>query len=160
MSTPAISTTTATSANNTGSTPVARPAGPLAPVALGKVQAVRDGKIVFVPANTNYELELVCPGYAGPTNKPVRGVIRVSARKVWTVPSGGNFISPIFGPPKTVQGRVRALDRGTLVLQAGTPITVDLPDDDEVFDMANGPITVGTMVNVTAFAGGTFELAK
>lgn len=126
--------------------------------ATGKVTAVKDGKIVFAPTGTNYELELVCPKYSGPINKPVKGTVRVRARKVWTVPSGGNFITPIFGPPKIIQGRVRSLDARTLVVQAGTAITVELPDDDIVFDLANGAITEGVMVNVTAFAGGTFDL--
>lgn len=127
--------------------------------ASGKVTSVKEGRIVFAPTGTNYELDLVCPGYAGPLNKPVKGTIRVRARKVWTVPSGGNFITPIFGPPKIIQGRVRSLDARTLVVQAGTAITVDLPDEDIVFDLANGAIGEGVMVNVTAFAGGTFELA-
>ncbi|QOV88612.1 hypothetical protein [Humisphaera borealis] len=126
--------------------------------ATGKVTAVKDGKVIFAPTGTNYELELVSPKYAGPTGKPVKAIIRVKARKVWTVPSGGNFITPIFGPPKIIQGRVRSLDARTLVIQAGTAITVDLPDEDIVFDLANGAISEGVMVNVTAFAGGTFEL--
>ncbi|HEX8912533.1 MAG TPA: hypothetical protein VF796_09250 [Humisphaera sp.] len=153
--------TTATDANNTGSTPVAQPAGSANPtLARGKVTAVRDGKVVFAPSNTNYELELVCPSYAGPVNKPVSGTIRVKARKVWTVPTGGAFITPLFGPPKIIQGRVRHLTKSTLVVHAGTTITVDLPDEEIVYDLADGPIAEGRMVNVTAFAGGTFELAK
>lgn len=128
--------------------------------ASGKVTLVKDGKIIFAPTGTNYELELVCPKYAGPVNKPVRGTVRVKARKVWTVPSGGNFITPISGPPKIIQGRVRSLDARTLVVQAGTTITVDLPDEDIVFDLANGAIAEAVMVNVTAFAGGTFELVN
>lgn len=127
--------------------------------ASGKVTAVKAGKIIFAPTGTNYELELLCPQYAGPMNKPVQGTIRVTARKVWTVPSGGNFITPLFGPPKIIQGRVRSLDAKWLVVQAGTSITVDLPDDDIVFDMANGAIMENVMVNVTAYAGGTFEPA-
>lgn len=151
--------TTATEPGTTGTTPATAPRGtPF--VAMGKVTRSSDGKIVFVPVNTNYELELVCPSYAGPMNKPVKGIVRVRARKVWTVPSGGNFITPLFGPPKIIQGRVRSLDKRTLVIQAGTAITVDLPDEDIVYDLANGAIAEGVMVNVTAFAGGTFELAK
>ena len=138
------------------------PAGPGGPegklAAAGKVTSAADGKVVFAPAGTNYELHLVCPSYAGPINKPVRGTIRVQARKVWTVPSGGNWIQPIFGPPRIVQGRVRALDATHLVVQAGTPIRVDLPDDDIVYDLANGPISVGVMVNVTALPGARFEM--
>ena len=150
-------TTTASDTNRAGTFSSAMPA---VPVAGGKVIAVRDGKIVFNPTGTNYEIELACPAYAGPSNKPVQGTIRVTARKVWTVPAGGNFIAPIFGPPKTIQGRVRSIGDGHMVVHAGTPITVELPDEDTVLEMADGPITQGRMVNVTAFPGGTFELAK
>jgi hypothetical protein len=155
----AIPGTTATEPATTGATPSTAPRG--APyVAAGKVTRASDGKVVFVPVNTNYELELVAASYAGPLNKPVKGIVRVRARKVWTVPSGGNFITPLFGPPKIIQGRVRSLDKRTLVVQAGTAITVDLPDEDIVYDLANGAISEGVLVNVTAFPGATFELVK
>src|SRR5688572_19529979 len=100
-------TTTASDTNRAGTFSSAMPA---VPVAGGKVIAVRDGKVVFNPTGTNYEIELACPSYAGPVNKPVKATIRVRARKVWTVPAGGNFIAPIFGPPKTIQGRVRTVE--------------------------------------------------
>ena len=125
--------------------------------AAGKVTSFGEGRLVFAPAGTNYELHLLCPKYAGPVNKPVRGIIRVRARKVWTVPSGGNWISPIFGTPRTIQGRVRALESGWMVVQAGTPILVDLPDNDIVYDLPNGAIAVGAMVNVVALPGASFE---
>lgn len=124
----------------------------------GKVQAYSDGVVVFLPANTSYELRLLAPNYGGPVGKPVKGVIRVKARKVWTVPSGGNFITPIFGPPRIVQGRVRAIEPNRIVVQAGSLVHVDLPNDDIVYDLADGPITVGRLVNVTALPGATFEL--
>jgi hypothetical protein len=68
------SSATATDAATTGSTPATAARG-AAPLASGKVTAVRDGKVIFVPVNTNYELELVCPSYSGPVNKPVKGTI-------------------------------------------------------------------------------------
>lgn len=126
---------------------------------VGKVRRVEEGHVIFSPTNTNYELRLVSPGYSGPVDKPVKAFIRVTARKVWSVPSGGNFITPIFGPPRIVQGRVRAVDRGWIIVQAGGTILVDLPDDDIVYDLANGPISTGSLVNVTALPGATFELA-
>ena len=126
----------------------------------GKVTAVKDGVVVFAPADTNYELHLVAPNYAGPLNTRVEGIIRAAARKVWTVPSGGLFIAPIFGPPRTIQGRVRSLDVSSLVLQAGAPVLVELPESDTAFDLVNGPITVGTLVNVVALPGARFELVK
>jgi hypothetical protein len=128
--------------------------------ALGKVTAFQDGVAVFAPAGTNYVFQLDAPDYAGPIGKPVKGIIRVKARKVWTVPSGGNFIAPIFGPPKTIQGRVRSGTAKEIVVHAGCQIHVELPDQDIVYDLANGPIKVGSLVNVTAYAGGMFELAK
>src|SRR5215211_5439159 len=141
----------------TGTNETSGSSGPAGPgsddamlAAAGKVTAAGEGKLVFAPAGTNYELHLLCPRYAGPVNKPVRGTIRVTARKLWTVPSGGNWVQPIFGPPRIIQGRVRALAATHLVVQAGMPIRVDLPDDDIVYDLANGSISVGVMVNVTA----------
>lgn len=131
-------------------------------VARGKVTAVRDNNVVvFQPANTNYELHLASPGgarYEGPVDALVEGRIRVGARKVLTVPSGGNFVEPIFGQPRTLQGRVRHVEDGTLVVQAGAPILVQLPPADTALDLTNGPIGVGTLVNIMALPGATFEL--
>ena len=127
--------------------------------AAGKVNSVKDGQVVFLPANTSYELHLQSPGYEGPLRKPVTGTVRVKARKVWTVPSGGNFIAPIFGPPRIIQGRVRSLSDRQMIVQAGTLVVVDLPLDDTIYDLASGPITVGNLVNVTAFPGASFEIA-
>jgi hypothetical protein len=124
----------------------------------GKVTAVREGLVTFTPAGTNYELHLVCPRYSGPVNTPVHGLIRVKARKVYTVPSGGLFVTPIFGSPRIIQGRIRALDQKSMVLHAGGNIVVDFPDDDAGFDLVNGPLTVGALANVVAFPGTTFEL--
>jgi hypothetical protein len=137
---------------------IASPAVPgTAGVARGRVSGKRDNLVVFAPHGTNYELHLVAPDYSGPVERLGKGVVRVTARKVWTVPSGGNFIAPIFGPPRIVQGRVRALDERTLVVQAGTPVVVELPEDPSGIDLANGPIVVGALVNVTALPGARFE---
>lgn len=129
--------------------------------ARGKVTGVAGDVIHFAPSNTNYSLHLLCPGYSGPLNTPVDGVIRVKARKAYTMPSGGNFITPLFGPPRIIQGRVRSIDGNSVVLHAGAAIHVDLPAEASAVELANGAITVGgPMVNVVAFPGATFELAK
>jgi hypothetical protein len=116
--------------------------------------------VKFAPSNTNYVLHLAAPDVSGPLNTLIDGIIRITARKVYTVPSGGNFISPIFGPPKTIQGRVRALNGRSMILHAATPIQVELPPEASAVELANGPITVGSLVNVVAFPGATFELVK
>lgn len=124
--------------------------------AQGKVKGVNGDLVVFAPSNTNYELHLVSPGYAGPLNALVRGVVRVVARKAYTVPSGGNFISPIYGSPRTIQGRVRLVDGNIVVVQAGLPIHVTLPGDVSAVELANGPIAAGSLINVVALPGATF----
>ena len=127
--------------------------------ASGKVIAAVDGVVHFAPSGTNYELHLLARGYSAPAGAPARGTIRVQARKVWTVPSGGNFIAPIFGPPRTIQGRVRAVDERSIVVHAGAPILVDLPAEEPGYDLANGPIAVGVMVNIMVMPGARFEPA-
>lgn len=125
--------------------------------AAGKVVRVENGKIVFTPAATSYELHLEVPQYSGPVNVPTRCVIRVKARKVYTVASGGNFITPIFGPPRIVQGRVRSADQRSLVVHAAIPIHVELPGPEAAIDLDEGPITVGKMVNVVCEPGARVE---
>lgn len=125
--------------------------------AVGKVTAVREGLVVFSPAGTNYEMHLVCPRYAGPINVPTRGIVRVRARKVYTVPSGGLFVTPIFGTPRIIQGRIRALDERTMVVHAGASILVEFPQDDAAFDLAHGSLAVGKLANVVALPGAAFE---
>jgi len=126
----------------------------------GKVLSTKDGTVVFSPAGTNYEMHLNSPAFAGPLDSPVKGIVRVKPKKIWTVPSGGLFISPIFGPPKTIQGRIRSLDEEQMVIHAGGSIVVELPEDANLYDLANGPLRVGAMVNVTAFRGATFEMVR
>lgn len=123
--------------------------------ARGKVIEVRDQLVIFQPRGTNYELYLEVD-YKGPINKPTQGVIHVKARKLYTVPGGGNFIAPILGPPRTIQGRVVAISPTQIVLQAGAPVVVDLPAEAHAIDLASGPIEQGAIVNVVAFAGARF----
>lgn len=115
--------------------------------------SVKDGLVVFHPAGTNYELHLAVPSYAGPVNTPVRCYIRATARKVYTVPSGGNFITPILGTPRIVQGLVRWGDARLLVVHAGCPIHVAMPHKDTAIDLDDGDISVGRMVNVVCLPG-------
>jgi hypothetical protein len=126
--------------------------------ARGKVTALRDGGVVFEPYNTNYQFHLgTSAQYDGPMNSPVFCLIKVTARRAWTVASGGNFVSPLFGPPRTIQGRVKYADETTLVVHAGMPIVVELPKDEIAIDLTHGAMSVGMMINVLAFPGATME---
>ena len=131
--------------------------------ARGKVIRVEGNVVVFNPSATTYELRLVNANGDMPavSNAAISCYIRCNARKVWTMPSGGNFVTPIFGPPRVVQGRVRYLEEGGLaVVQAGVPIIVTLPGDPVAYDLVNGPITTAAIINATILPGATFELAR
>jgi len=44
-----------------------------------------------------------------------------------------------------------------IVIRAGVPIAVDLPQPESAIDLDDGPIEVGAMINVAALPGMTFE---
>ncbi|HEY0008910.1 MAG TPA: hypothetical protein VGB55_09315 [Tepidisphaeraceae bacterium] len=119
-----------------------------------------DKTLVFAPRESNYELHLqTLEGYEGVINQPIDVVVRASARKIYTVPSGGLFVSPIRGTPRIVQGRVKAFDQRSLTLQCGVLVTVDLPTGDGAIDLAEGQIEVGSLVNVVLLPGARAEIA-
>ena len=129
--------------------------------ARGKIIEVRDRIVVFQPSATTYQLHLEFTGDGAPQTsaQPIDCLIRVDARKVYTVPSGGNFIQPIFGPPRIIQGRVKYADDRTLVVHAGAPIICQLPAAESAIDLSEGKIRVGHMANVVALPGATIQLA-
>lgn len=125
----------------------------------GKITELRDGVAVFAPSNSNYQLHLGCADAVGVTlNTLVDVRITADARKVWTVPSGGNFITPIHGTPRIIQGRVRQLSQTHAVIQSAALIHVKLPEHDHSYDLNHGPIEVGKMLNVTLLPGAALEL--
>jgi hypothetical protein len=132
--------------------------------ARGLIGEVQEGQIVFQPHNTNYQLHLKTTGrYAGPVGVPVQGIIRLQARKIYSVSSGGSWVAPIVGTPRTVQGRVKYLSPIQLVVQAGTTFVVELPPQGQsseglaTMELAGGPIAISSLVNVVALPGASFE---
>ena len=130
--------------------------------ARGKILRVEGDTVVFNPAGTTYELRLTNQGGELPTasNSTISCYLRATARKIWTMASGGNFVTPIFGPPKVVQGMVRYLEEGLAVVHAGVPVLLTLPKSGTEYDLINGPVIPGVMVNATLLAGATFELVR
>jgi hypothetical protein len=127
----------------------------------GRVIRTAEGRVMFAPAGTSYELELMVNGaYDGPINAPVRGVIRAKARKVYTVPSGGNFVTPIAGPPRIVQGWVLAGNERMLIVHGGANFVIELPADDAAIDLDEGALAVNKMVNCVLLPGASFECVR
>src|SRR4051812_24008550 len=119
--------------------------------ARGKILQIENNLIVFSPAGTSYELHLVSATGELPTPsaQTISCHIRATARKVWTMASGGNFITPIYGTPRIIQGRVRYLEEGFAVVQAGCPVVLTLPAESSAFDLVSGPVTQSAMLNAT-----------
>ncbi|HEY1921887.1 MAG TPA: hypothetical protein VGG44_03900 [Tepidisphaeraceae bacterium] len=127
-------------------------------IARGKVTEARNATVIFQPLDTNYQLHLKSPKpYTGPIGQIISARIHAKAVKVYTVPSGGGFISPLFGPPKIIQGRAIQVDERMIVIRAGALISVELPAADEGVDLTDGPLAVGSIVNAVAMPGALFE---
>lgn len=126
----------------------------------GKVIEVLDDEVIFAPSKTTYELRLRTPKgrYDGPVRELVDVVIRCVARKIYTVSSGGAFVTPIQGPPRLIQGRVRHVEPRYVVLDAGARFLVRFPENDAAIDLATGPIRIGSLVNAPLLPGSTLEL--
>lgn len=127
------------------------------PVAVGRVEEVRDGMIVLGVPGTDYRVHLVCPRLpegVGVRDR-VRGTVRANARRVDRVPSGGKFIEPVFGRPRRLQGRVIGGNPAddTIVVDAGLPFTCRLADPRQ--KAADFP--VGELVSFDIERGAAFE---
>jgi hypothetical protein len=126
----------------------------------GKILSIDPGHVIFNPVGTNYQIKLATSGkYAGAVGQSVEVTLGGSARKIWTVASGGNFVAPIFGPPRIIQGRVKWLDQTTMVVHAGPTFHITLPAADSAMDLTNGGIGVGSLVNITLMPGATLKPA-
>jgi hypothetical protein len=127
--------------------------------ARGKIVRIEGATVVFAPADTKYQLHLALNGDASKLPAgDAEAVIHVAARKVLGVSGGGNFVAPIFGSPRMLQGRILQLDAKQMVLQCGLPIVVDLPAEAHAVDLTYGPLEVGGRCNVVAQPGASFTL--
>jgi hypothetical protein len=85
--------------------------------------ATKPAHITFGVPNTNYELHLVPQGtIKAQVGKRLIGTIRAQARRIDVVQTGGQYVEPVYGRPRRVQGTVIAIKDGALVVDAGVPI--------------------------------------
>ncbi len=125
----------------------------------GTIVRAEPGRVVFQPLDTSYQLTLeASDDFAMQLGRNVRGRVRVKARKIYGVPSGGNFIQPILGTPRIIQGRVIDLDDKTITVKAAAIFVVELPTGLDTIDLHHGAIGVNALVNVVALPGAAFEI--
>ncbi|MFO0831336.1 MAG: hypothetical protein U0637_05760 [Phycisphaerales bacterium] len=112
------------------------PTAPISPLlargTLGAVTpatATRPAFLTFLIPNTNYELHLEPSGeVSGQVGRRLVGTIRVHARRIDVTRTGGQFIDPVYGRPRRMQGTVTAIHEGSLVVDVGTSVHV-VPTD-------------------------------
>ena len=70
----------------------------------------------------------------------VFGTIHAVARKMEAVSQGGNYVEPLFGRPRRMQGLVLAQrdEHNELVVRVGYDVTVRLPPGQKASDFAVG----------------------
>ena len=72
---------------------------------------------------TSYEIHLTPTGpIAAAVGKRVVGKICAEATRIDTVQTGGQYVEPVYGHPRRIQGRVIAVEEGRVVVDAGMPI--------------------------------------
>ena len=113
-----------------------------------------EGFVVSVPG-TEYMLRLHLKGSVhAAAGKRVRGVISGSAQKFHRASAGGEFIEPVEGHPRIVQGRVRATDVGAnrVLVQAVVPMWVTPAAGQSARDFQAGDFVNFYMESGVSFA--------
>ena len=116
----------------------------------------KDHVILKIPG-TDYQLELV-PG-EGMTEDSheigsrVKGRVQGRALKMYRIGAGGNFIEPVSGHPRIVQGTVIASDPAhrKLLIDLVVPVWVDLNDLQSAGDFRTGDLAHFYMHTGTSF---------
>jgi hypothetical protein len=117
-----------------------------------------DQRVVLGIPNTSYQLHLApTEAIDTPVGRRVKGTIRLNVWKVDFVSAGGEYVEPIYGRPRRVQGKAVAQgpgDNSIIIEVYDTPFLADLP-----IRWKASEITPGTRIGVEVHAGATFEPA-
>lgn len=115
--------------------------------------ATRAGYIRFAVPNTSYELHLVpTAAVTVAPGKRLLGAVRVQARRIDAVGTGGRYVEPVMGRPRRVQGTVIRAEGDALVVDAGVPIHLTLTDGRQSL----GDFHPGQLVSCDVLDGATF----
>lgn len=98
-------------------------------MARGVLAEAGAGTIVFAVPGTDYQMHLGVSGPLGThVGKRLVGTIRVQARRVDVVKTGGRYIEPVMGRPRRIQGDVIAVNPGAneITVEAAVPIVAKL----------------------------------
>ncbi len=106
------------------------------------VENLTDGHVTLNIPGTNYEntFKVVTTGQPLTAGEHIRGTIHAPAWKAETVSAGGNYVEPLMGRPRRMQGTVLAADTATneLTVHVGYDVIVKLPDKYRVYQFPVG----------------------
>lgn len=111
-------------------------------------------RIVLGVPGTDYRLHLVVDRpIVAAVGSYLCGRIEVSARRIDVTRVGGQFIDPVYGRPRIIQGRVveTGLEHPMMVVKAVVPLHVKVRPPQKP-----GDFEAGTMVNFSVDPGAVF----
>jgi hypothetical protein len=116
----------------------------------------KPGCIVLGLPNTSYELYLIPTGpITAVVGKRLIGTIRAQARRIDVVGTGGQYVEPVMGRPRRVQGTVLRVENGAVVVDAGVAIHATPSDHRQSADQ----FQPGQFVSFDVAPGATFTQA-
>src|ERR1700744_3798602 len=107
------------------------------------VDAVTDGTITLRVPGANYRNTFLIKGASAESlvvGHRIDGTIHAPAWKADHVDLGGNYVEPLFGRPRRMQGTILASNPATneLTVQVGYEVTVKLPERYKAADFLPG----------------------
>ncbi|MGN6369883.1 MAG: hypothetical protein ACTHN5_16625 [Phycisphaerae bacterium] len=107
------------------------------------VESIENNQITLAAPPTNYRNTFILKSEnsaAVTVGERVRGTIHAPAWKVDRVDLGGNYVEPLFGRPRRMQGTILSVNAATneLTVQVGYEVTVKLPQRYKAADFLPG----------------------
>lgn len=105
------------------------------------VESVENGIVTLRVPGNNYRNSFAVADEAGlAAGSRVRGKVMAPAWKVDRVETGGNYVEPLYGRPRRMQGTILSIDTAanTLTVQVGYEATCLLPERYRAADFVVG----------------------
>lgn len=123
-------------------------------LATGYIEQSEPELLVLSIPKSDYRIHLVPTGaIKAAVGDRITGRIEAAARRIDLCYTGGTFVDPVYGRPRNIQGRIRAIQPSdnTLLVQAGVPMYVNVraPQRAEQFQ-------VGQVIHCAVDRGATF----
>ncbi len=105
------------------------------------VENLENDLLTLKTPNANYRNTFKCHNPSSlVVGKRIIGEVHAVARKIEAVSQGGNYVEPLFGRPRRMQGLVlrRNTADNSLCVQTGYEVTVQLPPEQKAEDYPVG----------------------